>query len=190
MDKNNTNNTTKENEKTSNEQGGTLRSEAQKTQEKANEEKGQPHAVKQTPTTSQQVGHEGDTPNVVKPQGEVTEHKHGVGQPKTVIERGSTTEEVIVPKDVESKSPKQRGDKVILADEVEPHDKVATVEEELRPSLENTPSGFTKIISADGRTLEASVGDQHWIGKELDVPNEQAGEVRRLLEEGGFYLKN
>lgn len=44
------------------------------------------------------------------------------------------------------------------------------------------------IKSVDGRELEVSVGRDHWIGKEIEVPAEQEEEVKRLLKDGGFYF--
>ena len=61
------------------------------------------------------------------------------------------------------------------------------------PAKDVTPierkKGDTIIIkSVDGRELEASVGREHWIGKEIEVPAEMEEEVKRLLKEGGFYF--
>lgn len=55
---------------------------------------------------------------------------------------------------------------------------------------EAKPEGFVTIRSADGRQLEASIGDKVWKGVEISVPEEQAGDVRMLLEQGGFFLKD
>ena len=46
------------------------------------------------------------------------------------------------------------------------------------------------IISADGRKLDVAINSQHWEGKVISIPKELDGEIRRLLETGGFYLKN
>lgn len=48
----------------------------------------------------------------------------------------------------------------------------------------------TPLISADGRVLEVSVNGVTWSGKTIYVPKEIEGEVRRLLEDGHFFLKN
>lgn len=57
------------------------------------------------------------------------------------------------------------------------------------PQAPATPETVT-LISADKRVLEVSIGSQFWRGVTIDVPKELEGEVRRLLESGGFYLKN
>ena len=46
------------------------------------------------------------------------------------------------------------------------------------------------LRSADGRELEASINNQFWRGKTIEVPVSAAGDVRRMLEVGGYYLKN
>lgn len=52
-----------------------------------------------------------------------------------------------------------------------------------------TTPQFVTIESADGRMLEASIGPVVWKGKTIQVPADQAGEVRRLLTDGGFYVR-
>ena len=49
---------------------------------------------------------------------------------------------------------------------------------------------MVELRSADGRVLEASIGDSMWKGKVIQVPAHQAGDVRRLLEAGGYFLKD
>jgi hypothetical protein len=44
------------------------------------------------------------------------------------------------------------------------------------------------IKSVDGRELEVSIGDLRWKGKVIEVPSENAEDVRRILKEGGFYI--
>lgn len=44
------------------------------------------------------------------------------------------------------------------------------------------------IKSVDNRELEASIGRDHWRGKVIEVPAEQAEDVKRLLKDGGFYF--
>lgn len=46
------------------------------------------------------------------------------------------------------------------------------------------------LLSADNRDLEVSIGDKFWKGKVISVPKEQEGDIRRILSEGGFFLKN
>lgn len=46
------------------------------------------------------------------------------------------------------------------------------------------------LISADKRVMEVSIGSNTWKGVEITVPQELESEIRRLLEDGGFYLKN
>jgi hypothetical protein len=55
---------------------------------------------------------------------------------------------------------------------------------------EGVPEGMVEIISADGRTLEVSIGKDTWNGKIIFVPKEQVEDVKGLLEKGGFFLKN
>ena len=50
-------------------------------------------------------------------------------------------------------------------------------------------SGMVEIESVDGRELEASVGTTIWKGKVIIVPKEMEEDVRRLLIEGGFFIK-
>lgn len=51
------------------------------------------------------------------------------------------------------------------------------------------PEGHVALVSADGRVLEASIGDQMWKGKEIYVPAELEGEVRRLLNDGHYIVR-
>ena len=52
------------------------------------------------------------------------------------------------------------------------------------------PNGGTvDIESADGKSLYAQINSQKWEGKVISVPRELEGEVRNLLEQGGFRLK-
>lgn len=48
---------------------------------------------------------------------------------------------------------------------------------------------FEVIKSADGRTLEAQIGDKRWSGTQIKVPAELAGTVRTLLIDGGYDIK-
>lgn len=50
--------------------------------------------------------------------------------------------------------------------------------------------GMVEIISADGRVLEVSIGGDIWTGKTIFVPKDKAEDVRRILEAGGFFIKN
>lgn len=67
---------------------------------------------------------------------------------------------------------------------------VAPVEEpaEATPAVEDDLP-MVKIETADNRTLEVSIGDQYWKGKEIFVPVELEDDVRRILIGGGFFLK-
>lgn len=80
------------------------------------------------------------------------------------------------------------------------------VNEEIKtetPIVENTPivsepvpvsaqpkEETVTITSADNRRLEASINGVFWNDRSIEVPKPQEGEVRRLLEVGGFYVKN
>ena len=50
-------------------------------------------------------------------------------------------------------------------------------------------AGEVKIETADNRVLQAAIGDRVFEGKVIYVPEEQADDVRRLLKEGGFFIK-
>lgn len=47
----------------------------------------------------------------------------------------------------------------------------------------------TVIESADGRSLFVGINGNHWEGSRIVVPGEYAEEARRILVEGGYYLK-
>lgn len=66
---------------------------------------------------------------------------------------------------------------------------VPQVLEEQTPVVEPKPE-MVIIRSADNRRLEVSVGNQIWNNVNIEVPKELAGEVRRILLEGGFFLKD
>lgn len=55
---------------------------------------------------------------------------------------------------------------------------------------EGVPAGMVEIISADGRDLEVSVGSEYWKGKVILVKKDMVDEVRRILEAGGYFIKN
>ncbi len=62
-------------------------------------------------------------------------------------------------------------------------------------AVEETPApvvddGSVLLRSADGRALQASIGESVWQGVEIRVPAHQAADVRSLLEKGGFFLKD
>lgn len=46
------------------------------------------------------------------------------------------------------------------------------------------------IRSADSRNLEVSVNGVAFNGKEIVVPKEQEGDIRKILADGGFFLKD
>ena len=61
----------------------------------------------------------------------------------------------------------------------------------VQPEVAVAPQDDTVLLrSADNRTLEVSIGEAVWIGKEIRVPAHQAQSVRKLLEDGGFFLKD
>ena len=66
--------------------------------------------------------------------------------------------------------------------------KVRIPASEVTPIKQNEVDGVIVIKSVDGRELEASIGITHWVGKTIEVPMEQAEDVKRLLKEGGFYF--
>ncbi len=61
------------------------------------------------------------------------------------------------------------------------------------PATPTTPpvEEMVTLMAADPKTvLEASIGSRTWKGNKISVPKELEGEVRRLLEGAGMYLKN
>ena len=58
------------------------------------------------------------------------------------------------------------------------------------PVVEEKVEEMVTIKSADNRRLEVSVGDRFWNAPEIQVPKAMVGEVRRILLEGGFFLKD
>ena len=59
------------------------------------------------------------------------------------------------------------------------------------PAVESPKDpNLVDIISADGRELEFSINNENWKGKVISVPKHLEGEARRILEEGGFFIKN
>jgi len=58
------------------------------------------------------------------------------------------------------------------------------------PAVEEKVEEMVTIKSADNRKLEVSVGDRFWNAPEIQVPKKMAGEVRRILLDGGFFLKD
>lgn len=85
-------------------------------------------------------------------------------------------------KKAEEAEPQELGE----GEEVTPEE--TEVNEDPAQSLESEPK--VSLRSADGRKLEASIGDVRWEGKEIFVPQSQAGDVRRMLEGAGYYLKD
>src|SRR3990167_4611728 len=45
------------------------------------------------------------------------------------------------------------------------------------------------IFSADGRTLECAINEMVWKGKRITIPAELEGEIRGLLERGGYLIR-
>ena len=62
--------------------------------------------------------------------------------------------------------------------------------QEEAPAPEVVDDGSVLLRSADNRSLQASIGESVWEGKEIRVPAHQAKDVRNLLENGGFFLKD
>ena len=58
------------------------------------------------------------------------------------------------------------------------------------PVVEEKVEEMVTIKSADNRRLEVSVGNLAWDASEIQVPKAMVGEVRRILLEGGFFLKD
>lgn len=57
--------------------------------------------------------------------------------------------------------------------------------------IPNTEEGFVTLTAADPKMkLEVSIGDQFWAGHSIQVPKQFEGDVRRLLEGAGMYVKN
>ena len=69
-----------------------------------------------------------------------------------------------------------------------------TVEEkavvEVQPTEEKEMDSLVTIKSADGRKLEVSVGERSWNSTEIQVPKDMVGEIRRILLDGGYFLKD
>ena len=49
---------------------------------------------------------------------------------------------------------------------------------------------YVEIRSADGRSLEVAINGVMYNDKTIRVPREQEGDIRRILNDGGFYLKD
>lgn len=58
------------------------------------------------------------------------------------------------------------------------------------PVVEEKVEKMVTIKSADNRRLEVSVGERFWNAPVIEVPEALAGEVRRILLDGGFFLKD
>ena len=58
------------------------------------------------------------------------------------------------------------------------------------PVVEVKPKTVKLISAIPGKQIEVSIGRDHWKGVEIEVPAELEGEIRRILEAGGYYLKN
>jgi len=108
---------------------------------------------------------------------------------KELIEKIISTGEVSKPEKKEVK-PTEKKVKVVDMVEVTLKDgtKAKVPAENVTASVIVKPEGTVIIKSVDGRELEASVGREIWVGKEIEVPVEYEEEVRRLLKSGGFYF--
>lgn len=67
---------------------------------------------------------------------------------------------------------------------------VVTPPVETTPVVPEVEEKMVMIKSADNRKLEVSIGDRAWNAPIIEVPQSLAGEVRRILLEGGFFLKD
>lgn len=53
-----------------------------------------------------------------------------------------------------------------------------------------TVAQTVKLVSLDAKKpLEVSIGSQYWRGLTIEVPSDLAGEIMRLLKDGGYYYK-
>lgn len=58
------------------------------------------------------------------------------------------------------------------------------------PTITTEPEiTMVDIISGDGRELEVSIGSQSWKGKIISVPSNLEADIRRILEEGHYFIK-
>lgn len=48
---------------------------------------------------------------------------------------------------------------------------------------------MVEIVSVDGRNMEVSINSNYWSGKKILVPADQEGQVRKILTDGGYYIK-
>lgn len=78
---------------------------------------------------------------------------------------------------------------VIKPAEVVEENTRGAVDEGQEPKAE-VQEGMVEIVSADGRTLEVSIGGESWSGVKILVPADMKDEVIRVLEDGKFFLKN
>jgi hypothetical protein len=64
-------------------------------------------------------------------------------------------------------------------------------EAQAQEAVEPMSNEMVVIRGADPRVkLEVSIGDMHWVGQSITVPAQYAGQVRALLEAGGYLLKD
>lgn len=59
-----------------------------------------------------------------------------------------------------------------------------------QPVVEEKAEEMVMIKSADNRKLEVSIGNRYWNDMVIQVPKELSDEVRRILVNGGFFLKD
>jgi len=86
---------------------------------------------------------------------------------------------------------KNKNNKAVV-EEVLPVEEPIVVEEVVEEMVvdgETVADGEVQIVSADNRVLEASIGERIWKGTTITVPAEQEEDVRRILEDGGFFIK-
>lgn len=127
-------------------------------------------------TESQTMGNNPDAPVDTPPQtGTLADQ---VQQAKANQESAKDSKKASAKQHSQAKKEANRAENNQPAPEPEP-----TVEAE-------KPKKFVTLISADKRVMEVSIGGENWKGVTITVPEELEGEIRRILEEGGFFLKN
>lgn len=83
-----------------------------------------------------------------------------------------------------------------IKEPVLPVEPEVTEEDEVEEEVASTPEPvveqkLVEIRSADPRRqLEVSIGESHWKGVSISVPENQEADVRDILERGGYLLKD
>lgn len=103
------------------------------------------------------------------------------------------------------KQPEAKKEETVVKPEVKPTPSETPKVEEKKEEKKQAPVEQTKpeiaeqeeldtpeeviITSADGRVLEAAINERTFKGKTISVPAELAEEVKRLLLNGGYFIK-